>query len=60
MKNLKNIPGSKYLNENEKKRLVDVLRIADLATMLVKEGKKERDIEIAKGMLLDGLDVNFI
>ena len=52
--------GSKYLNENEKKKLVEVLRMADLITMLVEEGKQEYRIEIAKNMILDGLDVNFI
>ncbi len=47
--------GSKYLNVSEAHKLLEVLRMTDLATMMI----EEREIEIAKKMLKRGtpLDV---
>ena len=52
--------ASKYLNDFEKKKLLEVIKMTDLATMLMEEGKIEKSIEIAKNALLRGLNVDDI
>jgi|GEM_PF-2294424 len=56
--------GSKYLNESEKRKLLEVLQMADLATMLMEEGIQkgiqEGTLKVAKNMILAGFDIETI
>ena len=72
--------ASKYLEEENINNLLEVIKMTDLATLLLRDaieesmekgiekgmekgmekGKQARDTEVAKSMLIDGLDVEFI
>ena len=49
--------GSKYLNDSEKRKLLEVLKMADLATMIFEDGLAQGKIETAKSMLKDNLNI---
>jgi len=52
--------ASKYLNEDETKRLLEVLKMTDLGVMLVMDAVNERDIEIVKNSLNEGIPIRSI
>ena len=60
--------ASKYLNENERDELMEVLRMTDLAMAFVEEGLQkglqegriEKAFDMAKNAILEGLNVKLI
>jgi len=52
--------GSRYLDENRVNELLEVLRMTDLATLLVEKAIGERDIELARKMLKRGLSLSAV
>ena len=51
---------SKYLKETDRESLLEVLKMSELAVMLVEDAVNERDIEIAKNMINDGVGISTI
>ena len=52
--------GSKYLNDSEKRKLLEVLKMADLATMLIEDAINDKSIQIAKNALSEGYSIDSI
>jgi len=52
--------SSKYLSKDEAGQLLEVLKMTDLAEMLVDKVISEREIEIAKNALREGAAIDFV
>ena len=52
--------ASRYLEENEIDKLLEVLRMTDLGEMLVMDAIKDDRIEVAKNALLEGVPIRSI
>lgn len=49
--------ASRYLDENKLNALLEVLKMTDLATMLIEDAVSEREIAIAKRLLKRGISI---
>ena len=52
--------ASRYLDNDETDKLLEVLRMTDLGTMLVVDARKDEKMEIAVTMLKDGMGISTI
>jgi len=52
--------ANRYLNKNEMSELKEVIKMTDLLTMILEEAFEERDIEMARKMLKEGLTKEII
>lgn len=52
--------GSKYLTESDWEKIKEVIKMTDLATMLIEDAIQDDRIEIAKSMLKDKANIDFI
>ena len=49
--------ASKYLDKNQLQKLLEAIKMTDLATMLIEEALDKRDIEIARNFMREGVDI---
>jgi len=52
--------AEKYLDKNGLKKLREVLKMSELATMFIEDGKQEKGIEVARDMLRENMPVDMI
>ena len=52
--------GSRYLNDVEARKLLEVLKMTDLALLLIEDAIEDEKIEITKSMLKDKISIEFI